>query len=127
MLGTFEGLEISGNLLFGFQASDVPFGLIVGERDTIDESKSQPAVLMAGQTIEQVPAFGVFGLAPFALYGRRFFAVGQLADMLELPLPSLPIRQYNGRFLAVTIELEHKLVHFGRPFGAFFDQIGHFP
>ena len=82
---------------------------------------------MVGQTIEQVPALGVFGLAPFALYGWRFFAIGQLAYVLELSLPGLPIGNYDARFLAVSIKIEHELVHFGRPFGAFFDQVGQFP
>jgi hypothetical protein len=126
VLGTFEGLEIGGDLLFGFQAANVAFGLVVGERDTFDKSKSEPPGLMVDQSVKEVSAFGFFGLAPFALYGRWFFAVGQLADMPEFPLPTLPVGHQDGRFLTGSIQVEYELVHFDRPFGAFFDQVGQF-
>lgn len=127
MLRSLEGLEIGGDLLFGFQTADVSFSLVVRERNTFDKSKSKPPVLMVGESLEQVSAFGVFGLTPFALYGRRFFAVGQLADMFKLPLPCLAVSHQDGCFLAVLIKVEHELVHFGRPFGTFFYQVGQFP
>jgi len=42
---TFESLEIGGDLLLGFQAADVSFGLVVGEGDTLDKGKGEPAIL----------------------------------------------------------------------------------
>jgi len=57
MLRSFEGLKIGSDLLFGFQAANVAFGLIVGERDTFDKGKSKPPLLMVEQTIEQISAF----------------------------------------------------------------------
>jgi len=40
VLRAFDSLEVGGDLLFGFQASDVALSLIVGERDTFSKSKS---------------------------------------------------------------------------------------
>lgn len=89
MLGTFEGLEIGGDLLLGFQATDVSFCLIVGERDTFHESKGKPPVLVFEQAVKQVSAFCFFGLAPLALNRGRLFGIGQLAYVFELPLPAI--------------------------------------
>ncbi len=113
MLRTFDSLEVGSNLLFRLRAADVALSLIVVERNIFSKSKSQPAALMSGQPIEQVSTSGIFRFASFALFGWRLFAVGQLADILELPLPGLPVSQNNGRFPTLTIEVDHKLMHFG--------------
>ena len=90
-----SGLEIGSHLLLGFEASDVSFGLVVGERNRLHEG--EPSVLVFDQALEQVAAFGVFGFSSLALFGRRFLAVGYLADVLELPHPGLFVGdQYPG-------------------------------
>jgi hypothetical protein len=83
--------------------------------------------MMSGQPIELVSTLGGFRLASFALFGWRLFEVGLLADILELPLPGLPVSQNNSRVPARTIEIEHRLIHLSRPFGTLFEQIGQFP
>ena len=85
------GLEIGSHLLLGFEASDVSFGLVVGERNRLNEGEGEPSVLVFEQALEQVAAFGVFGFSSFALFGRRFLAVGHLADVLELPHPGFVV------------------------------------
>ena len=39
-----SGLEIGSHLLLGFEASDVSFGLVVGERNRLHEGEGEPSV-----------------------------------------------------------------------------------
>ena len=122
-----SGLEIGSHLLLGFEASDVSFGLVVSERNRLHEGEGEPSVLVFEQALEQVAAFGVFGFSSFALFGRRFLAVGYLADVLELPHPSLFVGDQYPGLLADFIQIEPELMHLHGPFRAIFDQIGQFP
>jgi hypothetical protein len=46
VLRTFESLETGGDLLLGFQRSDISFGLIVREWYIFNKGKSKPFMLM---------------------------------------------------------------------------------
>ncbi len=63
----------------------------------------------------------------YLVFRQRFFVIGQLADVFELPFSPLPFGHNGRRLLAVSIKVEHELVPFGRLFGTFFDQVGQFP
>ena len=116
MLCALSGLEIGSHLLLGFEASDVSFGLVVGERNRLHEGEGEPSVLVFEQALEQVAAFGVFGFSSFALFGRRFLAVGHLADVLELPHPGLFVGDQYPGLLADFIQIEPELMHLHGPF-----------
>ena len=51
MLCSLEGLKIGGDLLLGFQATDIAFCLIVGKGDPFHKGKGQPPVLMGDQSV----------------------------------------------------------------------------
>jgi hypothetical protein len=126
-LRTFQGLEFDSYLLFGFQATNVSFGLVVGKRDTFNKSKGQPLVPMVEQVMEQVSSLRVLGLAPLALPGWSSIIVCKSADMPEFQLPGLPVCQYNCGLLTVSTKFQYKLVHLSGQLSVFFRQISQFP
>jgi len=91
--------EATTDLHFGFGGSDVPFCLIIGEGYIFMESESKHRLLMLGEAVKQVSAFG------FLRFAARFFACPALAGC---------------RLRLFFICLLEQILVFSKDFGSFF-------
>ena len=114
--GAFEGTEATADFLLDLGRSYVPFGLVVGERCMGLKGKSQHAVFVALQALEEISALGSFGFAAFATLGWRFLLVRLLEDVSKsLTHLILGRRVLDGRGIGAgtgrLVQVQQKAMH----------------
>ena len=75
LMSTEPSAKAAADFLFHLGGADIPFSLVVGERDVWLAGEGQDAVFVFTQAIKQVAAFGLFRLAASAALWGRFFLI----------------------------------------------------